>query len=101
MRKLTKYAVLALVLALGSSTYARAETVSVAYNGTLDEVITFLFGWLIGNNGNTHHDGKPGTPTNPEPPKPTVAPEIDPNSAFGALVLMGGMLTVIRSRRKK
>lgn len=96
MRKLTKYAVLALVLALGSSTYARAETVSVvAYNGTLDEVITFLFGWLIGgNNQKTPQDVKP------EPPNPKVAPEIDPNSAFGALVLMGGMLTIVRSRRK-
>jgi len=95
MRKLTKYAVLALVLALGSSTYARAETISVAYNGTLDEVVTFLFGWLIGNNQKTPPHGTP------EPPKTNVAPEIDPESAFGALVLVGGMLTVIRSRRKK
>lgn len=94
MRKVLKYAVLALVLALGSSTYARAETVTVAYNGTLDQVITFLFGWLIGNNQKVTPHGSP------EPPKTNVAPEIDPSAAFGALVLVGGMLTVVRSRRK-
>ncbi len=93
MGKLLKYSVLALALALASSTYARAETVTVAYGGTLDSVITFLFGWLLGNQNQQTPQGKP------EPPKTVVAPEIDPESAMGALVLVGGLVTVMRSRR--
>jgi hypothetical protein len=95
MKKLLQYSSLALVLALGSSTNAHAETVSVAYNGTLDQILTFLFGWLIGN-GSDHHS----TDKKPDPPKTNLAPEIDPTAAMGALMLVGGTLTVIRSRRR-
>jgi hypothetical protein len=94
MKKLLQYSSLALVLALGSGTSAHAETVSLAYGGTLDQVITFLFGWLI-DNGSNHH-----TSDKPNPPKTNIAPEIDPTAAMGALMLVGGMLTVIRSRRR-
>jgi hypothetical protein len=92
MKKLLQYSSLALALALGSSTYAHAETVAVAYNGTLDQVITFLFGWLI-DNGHYSPDNKPA------PPKTNVAPEIDPEAAMAAMMLVGGTLTVIRRRR--
>ena len=93
MKKLLQYSSLALALALGSSTYAHAETVTVAYGGTLDQIMTFLFGWLIGNNHQT-------TERKPDPPKPNAAPEIDPEAAIGAMMLLGGTLTVIRSRRR-
>lgn len=93
MKKLLQYSLLALALGLGSGTYAHAETVAVAYNGTLDQIITFLFGWLIPNNN-------PSTDKKPTPPKTNVAPEIDPQAAMGALMLLGGTLTVIRSRRR-
>jgi hypothetical protein len=93
MKKLLQYSTLALALALGSSTYAHAETVTVAYNGTLDQIITFLFGWLIPNDN-------PSAGKKPAPPKTNVAPEIDPEAAMGAMMLLGGTLTVIRSRRR-
>ena len=93
MNRLLQHSLLALALALGSSTYAHAETTAVAYNGTLDQVITFLFGWLIPNNN-------PSTDKKPTPPKTNVAPEIDPEAAVGAMMLLGGTLTVIRSRRR-
>lgn len=94
MKKMLQYSTLALALALGSGTYAHAETVSVAYNGTLDQIMTFLFGWLIGNN---HHTAD----RKPDPPKTNVAPEIDPDAAMGALMLVGGTLTVLRNRRRR
>jgi LPXTG-motif cell wall-anchored protein len=34
-------------------------------------------------------------------PKPHTAPEVDPSLAFGGLALLGGTLTVLRSRRSK
>ena len=92
MNRLLQHSLLALALALGSSTYAHAETTAVAYNGTLDQVITFLFGWLI-DNGHSSPDKKPA------PPKTNVAPEIDPEAAMAAMMLVGGTLTVIRRRR--
>jgi hypothetical protein len=93
MKRLLQNSLLALALTLGSSTYAHAETVAVAYNGTLDQVITFLFGWLIDNDN-------PSAEKKPAPPKTNVAPEIDPEAAIGAMMLLGGTLTVIRSRRR-
>jgi hypothetical protein len=93
MKRLLQNSLLALALTLGSSTYAHAETVAVAYNGTLDQVITFLFGWLIDND-------HPSDEKKPAPPKTNVAPEIDPEAAMGAMMLLSGTLTVIRSRRR-
>ncbi len=89
-----QYAALALALALASSSSAHAETVTLAYGGTLDQVITFLFGWLTGN---SHHESG----VKPPPPKTNVAPEFDSETALGALMLVGGTLTVIRSRRNR
>jgi len=91
MMQRMQYAALALALALASTTSAHAETVTMAYGGTLDQVVTFLFGWLIGNG----HSGSKHVPT-----KVNVAPELNPESALGALMLIGGTLTVLRSRRK-
>jgi LPXTG-motif cell wall-anchored protein len=42
-----------------------------------------------------HHDPKP--PYDP----PNTAPEVDPSMAFAGLTLLGGTLTVLRSRRSK
>jgi LPXTG-motif cell wall-anchored protein len=42
-----------------------------------------------------HHDPKP--PCDP----PNTAPEVDPSMAFAGLTLLGGTLTVLRSRRSK
>ena len=92
MKRVLQNSLLALALAFGSSTYAHAETAAVAYNGTLDQVLTFLFGWLIGNN-------HPTADKKPAPPKTNVAPEIDPEAAVGAMMLLCGTLTVIRTRR--
>lgn len=41
-----------------------------------------------------HHDPKPNDP-------PNTAPEVDPSMAFAGLALLGGTLTVLRSRRSK
>jgi LPXTG-motif cell wall-anchored protein len=37
----------------------------------------------------------------PVPTPSKVAPEVDPSLAFGGLTLLGGTLTVLRSRRRK
>jgi hypothetical protein len=37
----------------------------------------------------------------PAPKCDNVAPEVDPSLAIGGLTLLGGTLTVIRSRRRK
>jgi hypothetical protein len=37
----------------------------------------------------------------PGPNRGNVAPEVDPSLAIGGLTLLGGTLTVIRSRRRK
>ncbi len=42
-----------------------------------------------------HHGPKP--PCDP----PNTAPEVDPSMAFAGLTLLGGTLTVLRSRRSK
>ncbi|HEX4320737.1 MAG TPA: LPXTG cell wall anchor domain-containing protein [Acidobacteriaceae bacterium] len=36
----------------------------------------------------------------PVSPSPRTAPEVDPSLAIGGLTLLGGSLTVLRSRRK-
>ena len=41
-----------------------------------------------------HHDPQPNDP-------PNTAPEVDPSMAFAGLALLGGTLTVLRSRRSK
>ena len=93
MKSILTRSFLVLALVVGSSTYVHAETVSVAYGGTFDQVITFLFGWLIGN-------GQQKPERKPDPPKTNLAPEIDPASGLGALLFVGGTLTVLRSRRR-
>lgn len=95
MIKLLKYSVLALALALGSSTYAHAECVTVVYGGTFEQILEFLFPWLASHPqpGNS----KPHTP--PTPPK-HVAPEIDPGEAMSVFALVAGTLTVLRIKRQ-
>ena len=84
MTKLLKYSVLALALALGSSTYAHAECVTVASGGLLGDILNWLF---------------PPPPPNHNPKN--QAPEIDPSLAMSGFMLVGGTLTVLRSRRSK
>jgi LPXTG-motif cell wall-anchored protein len=52
-----------------------------------------------------HNYSPPPPPPPPPPPSPRspakTAPEVDPSLALGGLTLLGGTLTVLRSRRKK
>jgi len=92
MTKLLKHSVLALALALGTTTYAHAETVALAqggFGGFIHEIIDWLFGH------SNHNDNPSGNPTN------NVAPEVDPGLAMSGFMLLGGTLTVLRSRRSK
>jgi hypothetical protein len=94
MTKLLKYSVLALALTLGSSTYAHAECVTLAkggFVGFVDEIWNWLFHSSSGHNQNSQ---------NSTPPKDSrVTPEVDPNLALSAFLLLGGTLTVLCSRR--
>jgi LPXTG-motif cell wall-anchored protein len=49
--------------------------------------------------------GRGWNPPPPPPPPPphcsNTAPEVDPSLALGGLTLLGGSLTVMRSRRRK
>ena len=47
-----------------------------------------------------HNYGPPPPPPSPRSPART-APEVDPSLALGGFTLLGGALTVMRSRRKK
>jgi hypothetical protein len=78
MLKLLKYSAFALTLALGSSTFAHAVTVFRPYVGPQ--------GWNY--------------PPPPPIPNHHTAPEVDPNLALSGLALLGGTLTVMRSRRR-
>jgi hypothetical protein len=49
--------------------------------------------------GDHSHNPPPPPPPHRSPGK--VAPEVDPSLAFGGLTLLGGTLTVLRSRRRK
>ena len=93
MTKLLKSSVLALALALGSSTYAHAECITLVHGGTFEQILEWLFPWLASNS--QHSNGKPGAP----PPPKHVAPEVDPSMAMSVLLLVGGTLTVMRIRR--
>jgi hypothetical protein len=85
MTKLLKYSVLALALALGSSSYAHAESATFAGGGgLLGEILGWLFPPPSGNNNNKN-----------------TAPEVDPGLAMSGFTLIGGTLTVLRSRRSK
>jgi hypothetical protein len=95
MTKLLKSSVLALALALGSSTYAHAECVTLVHGGTFEQILEWLFPWLASHSQPS--GGKPGTP--PPPPPKNVAPEVDPGMAVSTLLLIGGTLTVMRIRR--
>jgi LPXTG-motif cell wall-anchored protein len=83
MLKLLKYSVLALVLALGSSTFAHAETTATMDGGLLGTILSWLFPPPPSNNN--HHGN--------------TAPEIDPSLATSGLLLIGGTLVVTRRRR--
>jgi hypothetical protein len=88
MKKLLKCAVLALALGLGSSTYAHAETVTVAgvgLGGLIGDILGFLFPPPPNNNNNYKN----------------TAPEVDPSLAMSGFMLLGGTLTVLRSRRSE
>lgn len=76
MTKYLKLSLLALTLVLSTSPSAHA------FGGG-------LFGWF------------PPPPPPPSHPAPSTAPEVDPSLAFGGLTLLGGTLTVLRSRRRK
>ena len=74
MKNLLKHSLLVMALTIIASTSAHAD-------GWGD------WGW--GNH--KHHGGKPSH----------VAPEVDPSLAISGLMLLGGTLTVLRSRRRK
>jgi len=102
MTKLLKHSVLALALALGTTTYAHAETVALAqggFGGFIQEIIDWLFGHSNHNdnpgNNNPPGNNPSGNPTN------NVAPEVDPSLALSGFMLLGGTLTVLRGRRPR
>ena len=97
MTKLLKHSVLALALALGTSTYAHAESVALAqggFGGFIQEIIDWLFGI------SDHHNNAGNNPGNSQPTN-NVAPEVDPSLALSGFMLLGGTLTVLRGRRSK
>jgi len=75
MKSAFKYALFTTVLALAVSSQARANDRDHRDGGDKDR----------------SHDGN----------CPNTAPEVDPSLAIGGLTLLGGTLTVLRSRRRK
>jgi hypothetical protein len=94
MTKLLKHSVLAVALALGSSSYAHAESIALAHGG-IGDVIQEILEWLFGSSSSHHNSTRNNNPTN------NVAPEVDPSLAMSGFLLLGGTLTVLRSRRPK
>jgi len=94
MTKLLKHSVLALALVLGSSTYAHAETVTLAYGG-IGGIIQDIISWLFHSSSGNSNQGSQGSP------KTNVAPEVDPGLAMSGFLLLGGTLTVLRGRRSR
>jgi hypothetical protein len=94
MTKLLRYSVLALALVFCSSTYAHAEYATLANDG-LGGLFIEVWDWLFHpSSGLTINDKhKQGGSSN------NVAPEIDPSLAMSGLLLIGGTLMVLRSRR--
>jgi hypothetical protein len=88
LTKLLKHSVLAMGLVLGSSTYAHAETVALAHGG-IGGIIQDVIDWLFHDSANNNQGNQ----------KTNVAPEIDPNLLISSCILLGGTLTVMRSRR--
>jgi LPXTG-motif cell wall-anchored protein len=80
MKTLLKYSLLALALAFSTSAFAQQG----GWNGG-------------GGNGGGWNSPPPGCP----PPNNNVAPEVDPSLALSGFTLLGGALTVLRSRRRK
>jgi hypothetical protein len=97
MTKLLKHSVLALALALGTSTYAHAESVALV-NGGFGEIIQEILNWLFGSSSS--HNNNNGNSGNNNPTN-NVAPEVDPSLAMSGFMLLGGTLTVLRGRRSK
>jgi hypothetical protein len=91
MTKLLKHSVLAVALVLGSSTYAHAETATLAYGG-IGGVIQDIINWLFHSSSGNNNQGNQKT---------NVAPEVDPSLAMSGFMLLGGTLTVLRSRRSR
>lgn len=97
MTKLIKCSLLALALTLGSSTYAHAECVTLA-NGGFTGFVDDIWNWLF----HSSSDHKQGDQNSNTPPRDgRAAPEVDPNLAVSGFLLLGGTLTVLRSRRSK
>jgi hypothetical protein len=94
MTKLLKHSVLAVALALGSSSYAHAESIALAHGG-FSGVIQDILSWLFGSSSSRHNNPGSSNPTN------HVAPEVDPSLAMSGFLLLGGTLTVMRSRRSR
>jgi hypothetical protein len=97
MTKLLKHSVLAVALTLGSSSYAHAESIALAHGG-FGEVIEELVEWLFGSSSADNNSSN--NPGNKNPSK-NVAPEVDPSLAMSGFLLLGGTLTVLRSRRSR
>jgi hypothetical protein len=97
MTKLLKHSVLALALALGTSTYAHAESVALAHGG-FGEVIQEFIDWLFGSSSGQNN--KNNNPVNNNPPS-NMAPEVDPSLAMSGFMLLGGTLIVLCSRRRE
>jgi len=93
MTKLLKHSVLAVALALGSSSYAHAESMALAHGG-FSGVIQDILNWLFGSSS-SHNNNSGNNPTN------NTAPEVDPSLAMSGFLLLGGTLTVMRSRRSR
>ena len=94
MTKLLKHSVLALALVLGSTTCAHAETEAL-YNGGVGGIIQDIIDWLFPHS----HSSNNNTPGTSGAGTTQTAPEIDPEIAMSGLMLLGGTLVVLRSRR--
>jgi len=82
LKTLLKYSLLALALALSTNVFAQQG------------------GWG-GNGGNGGNGGWNSPPPGRPPSNNNIAPEVDPSLALSGFTLLGGALTVLRSRRRK
>jgi hypothetical protein len=102
MQKLLNKSVLALALVLASSTCAHAESVALnhgGFSGFIEEILAWLFG---SSSGHSSSPANNNPPTNPGGnPGKNVAPEVDPSLAMSGFMLLGGTLTVLRTRRPR
>ena len=102
MQKLLNKSVLALALVLASSTCAHAESVALShggFDGFIQEILDWLFGHSSSHTGNPPNTNPPTNNPGGNNPGNNVAPEVDPSLAMSGFMLLGGTLTVLRSRR--